>query len=179
MTPLAAVLGGIVAGAVGTVCLDTVEYLRYRRGGGKESPLAWEFAPVDSWDEAPVPRQVAKRVIEGFTRRPLPDRWAFLTSTATHRGYGSAWGAVYGVVAGSLPVWKKEHYASGATAWINDLRRPPGERAVPADLEVRREDAGRAPRVRRGHRSSFPAAREDRLGTSQTGPAGIWSSLIA
>jgi hypothetical protein len=121
MTPLGAVLRGLVAGAVGTVCLDTVEYLRYRRGGGKESPLAWEFAPVDSWEKAPAPGQVAKRVIEGFTQRPLPDRWAWLASTAMHWGYGSAWGAAYGIVAGSLG---RPHpgygLPLGATAWIND-----------------------------------------------------------
>jgi len=40
ITPLAAVAGGLLAGAVGTVCLDTVQYLKYRRGGGTESPLA-------------------------------------------------------------------------------------------------------------------------------------------
>jgi len=53
LTPLAAVAGGVLAGAVGTVCLDTVQYLRYRRAGGRESPLAWEFAPVQTWDKAP------------------------------------------------------------------------------------------------------------------------------
>ena len=74
LTPLAAVAGGLVAGAVGTVCLDAVEYLRYRRKDGKESPLAWEFAPVDSWEQAQAPGQVARRVIEGFTQHPLPDR---------------------------------------------------------------------------------------------------------
>jgi hypothetical protein len=121
LTPLAAVVGGLVAGAVGTVCLDTVEYLRYRRGGGNQGPLAWEFAPVDSWEHAPVPGQVAKRVIEGFTQRQLPDRWAFLTSTAMHWGYGSAWGALYGVVAGSLRQPRASYGVPlGATAWITD-----------------------------------------------------------
>jgi hypothetical protein len=67
LTPLAAVAGGLLAGAVGTVCLDTVQYLRYRRTGGRESLLAWEFAPVPTWDKAPAPGQVARRVIEGFT----------------------------------------------------------------------------------------------------------------
>ena len=59
LTPLAAVAGGILAGAVGTVCLDAVQYLKYRRSGGTEDPLAWEFAPIDSWDKAPDPGQVA------------------------------------------------------------------------------------------------------------------------
>ena len=102
ITPLAAVVAGLLAGAVGTVALDTVQYVRHRRAGGKESPLAWEFAPVDSWEKAPDPGQVAKRLVEGFTQRELPDRWAWLTSTAAHWSYGSAAGALYGIVAGSL-----------------------------------------------------------------------------
>ena len=102
MTPLAAVVGGLAAGAVGTVCMDTVRYLRYRRAGGTDSPLAWEFGPVDSWEKAPDPGQAVKRLIEGFTQRKIPDRWAWLISTAAHWGYGSSAAAAYGVVAGSL-----------------------------------------------------------------------------
>jgi hypothetical protein len=103
MTPLAAVVGGLLAGAVGTVCLDAVHYLKYRRAGGTESPLAWEFAPVENWETAPEPGQVAKRLIEGFTQRSLPDRSAWLISTIAHWAYGSAAGAAYGVLAGSRP----------------------------------------------------------------------------
>ena len=44
ITPLAAVAAGLLAGAVGTVGLDTVHYLKYRRAGGTEGPMAWEFA---------------------------------------------------------------------------------------------------------------------------------------
>ncbi|HYY74070.1 MAG TPA: hypothetical protein VE662_04545 [Solirubrobacterales bacterium] len=120
ITPLAAVVGGLLAGAVGTVSLDTVQYLMHRRAGGKESPLAWEFAKVDSWEEAPDPGQVAKRLIEGFTGRELPDRWAWPISTAAHWSYGSAWAALYGIVAGSL---RKPHalygLPLGAVAWIS------------------------------------------------------------
>ena len=103
MTPLAAMTAGMLAGAAGTVCLDAVHYLKYRRGGGTDSPLAWEFAPVESWETAPDPGQVAKRVLEGFTQRKLPDRSAWLTSTIAHWAYGSAAGAAYGILAGSLP----------------------------------------------------------------------------
>ena len=102
LTPLAAVAGGLLAGAVGTVCLDTVQYLKYRRAGGRESPLAWEFAPVQTWDKAPAPGQVARRVIEGFTQRKLSDRWAWPVSTAMHWAYGSGAAALYGILAGSL-----------------------------------------------------------------------------
>lgn len=102
MTPLAAVTSGLLAGAVGTACIDSVRYLTYQRGGGQDAPLAWEFAPVDGWAQAPDPGQVTKRVVEGFTRKQIPDRWAWLTSTVAHWAYGSVMAAGYGIVAGSL-----------------------------------------------------------------------------
>jgi hypothetical protein len=102
ITPLAAVAAGLLAGAVGTVGLDGVHFLKYRRRGGPEGPLAWEFAPVKRWDDAPAPGQVARRVIEGFARRELPDRWAWVGSTVAHWAYGSLAAGAYGVVAGSL-----------------------------------------------------------------------------
>jgi hypothetical protein len=102
LTPLAAVVGGFLAGAVGTVALDTYGYLRYKRGGGTDSPLAWEFPKLERWEQAPAPGQVARRVIEGFTQEQLPDRYANLVSNIMHWGYGAVNGAVYGVLAGSL-----------------------------------------------------------------------------
>jgi hypothetical protein len=120
MTPLAAIAGGLLAGAIGTVSMDTVRYVKYRRGGGHDSALAWEFGPVDSWEQAPDPGQVTKRLIEGFTQREIPDRWAWLTSTLTHWAYGSAAGALYGVLAGSM---RRPHalygLPFGATVWVS------------------------------------------------------------
>jgi uncharacterized membrane protein YagU involved in acid resistance len=102
LTPLAAVAGGVLAGAVGTAVMDAVLYARYRRSGGAVAPMAWEFPPIENWEKASAPGQVARRVIEGFTQRPIPDRWARLTTTVAHWAFGSASGAAYGVVAGSL-----------------------------------------------------------------------------
>ena len=121
LTPLAAAAAGLLAGAVGTVCLDAVQYLKYRRAGGTESPRAWEFAPVDSWETAPAPGQVARRVIEGFTQRKLPDRSAWAISTAMHWAYGSTAGAAYGIVAGSLPTPRPVYgLPLGAALFAND-----------------------------------------------------------
>jgi hypothetical protein len=121
MTPLAAVAAGLLAGAVGTVCLDAVHYLKYRRGGGSDSPLTWEFAPVENWEAAPDPGQVAKRVLEGFTQRKLSDRSAWLISTITHWAYGSAAGAAYGIVAGSLPAPRPDYGVPfGAVVFAGD-----------------------------------------------------------
>jgi hypothetical protein len=110
LTPLAAIAAGLAAGAVGTVCMDTLRYVRYRRAGGKDSPLRWEFAPVDSWEKAPDPGQIGKRLIEGFTQRELSDRWAWPVSTVMHWGYGSGAGMAYGLLAGSL---RKPHAVYG------------------------------------------------------------------
>jgi hypothetical protein len=118
LTPLGAVVAGLLAGGVGTICLDTVQYLKQRRAGGTESPLAWEFAPVDSWETAPDPGQVVRRVIEGFTQRKLPDRWAWPISTVAHWAYGSTAAAGYGVLAGSARRPNPAYgLPFGATVW--------------------------------------------------------------
>jgi hypothetical protein len=103
LTPLGAVLRGGVAGAVGTVVMDAVWYARYRRGGGDKDPLAWEFGlDVQSWEQAPAPAQLGRRLYEAFTKRPLPVSRAALVNNVMHWGYGVAWGAQFGVLAGSL-----------------------------------------------------------------------------
>jgi hypothetical protein len=119
MTPLAAVVWGLLAGVVGTASIDAVRYLTYRRGGGQDAPLAWEFPPVDSWDKAPAPGLVVKRVAEGFTGKKIPDRRAFLISTLGHWAYGSASAAVYGIVAGSLRRPRPRYgLPFGAAVWL-------------------------------------------------------------
>ena len=103
------------------LCLDAVHSLKYHRAGGTDSALAWEFAPVASWETAPDPGQVAKRVLEGFTQRKLPDRSAWLISTLAHWAYGSAAGMAYGILAGSLPAPHPRYGVPfGATVFTSD-----------------------------------------------------------
>lgn len=111
LTPLGAVLRGALAGAVGTAAMDLVWFARYKRDGGEQGFVAWEFGEgITSWDDVSAPGQVGKRVVEGFLQQELPDRWARLTNNVMHWTYGSLWGAQYGVVAGSAgtepkPAW--------------------------------------------------------------------------
>jgi hypothetical protein len=103
MTPVGAVVRGLVAGAVGTLAMDTLLYARYRRGGGKEAFRQWEFSSdVRSWDDAPAPAQVGRRVVEGVFQRKLPDSQARPINNVTHWAYGIVAGATYGLLAGSL-----------------------------------------------------------------------------
>ncbi len=104
MTPLGAVVRGLLAGAVGTLAMDTLLYVRYRRGGGTEGFRQWEFsADVKTWDDAPAPAQVGRRLFEGLFRRTLPDSRARLVGNITHWAYGMSAAGAYGLIAGSLP----------------------------------------------------------------------------
>jgi hypothetical protein len=118
--PLGAVAWGLVAGAVGTAAMDALWFARYRRGGGDSDFESWEFsAGLDSWDQAPAPAQVGKRLVEGLFKRDLaPDR-ARLVNNVTHWTYGMLGGAQYGLLACSLKaprVWYGLPFGAGVWA---------------------------------------------------------------
>jgi hypothetical protein len=47
--------------------MDTFLFARYRRNGGDSSPGDWESsAGVTSWEQAPAPAHVGKRLVEGL-----------------------------------------------------------------------------------------------------------------
>ena len=103
-TPIEAVAGGLAAAVAGTAVKDLVGFMRYRSGGGKSRLLDWEFsAGVTDWTNAPDPAQVGRRVVEGVFDRELPASFARATNNTVHWAYGSSWGALYGLIAGSLP----------------------------------------------------------------------------
>jgi len=103
ITPLGAIARGVGAGAVGTAAVDLIWFGRHRRGGGTSNLVDWEFSKgLDDWEAAPAPVQVGRRLVEGFLQRELNPDKAALTNNATHWGYGLLWGALYGILAGSL-----------------------------------------------------------------------------
>jgi hypothetical protein len=118
LTPLGAVVGGAVAGAAGTVAMDSLWYYRYRKGGGKEPFLAWEFSVgLKDWDDAPAPAQVGRRIYEGLFQTQLPPESAALTNNVMHWLYGLGWGAAYGIVAGTVPIRIRHGLGFGALVW--------------------------------------------------------------
>jgi hypothetical protein len=103
MTPLGAVARGLTAAAVGTLAMDLALFARYKRSEGKNGFRAWELSSgIESWEQAPAPAQVGKRLFEGLFQRALPDQQAPLGNNITHWGYGILNGAPYGLVVGSL-----------------------------------------------------------------------------
>jgi hypothetical protein len=118
-TALAAVTDGLAAATVGTLAMDLLLYLRYRRGGGGSDFRRWEFSSdLTGWDQAPAPAHVGKRVVEGLFGKELPDRQAPLVNNITHWGYGVLNGAPFGIVAGSLTSPRVRYGALfGASVW--------------------------------------------------------------
>ena len=103
---LSSLLGGLLAGAAGTLAMDAFLYLRYRRGGsgGDSSFTSWEFASgITSWDQTSAPARVGKLLFETTLHRELPASQASLTTNVMHWGYGLTWGAVFGFAVGSRP----------------------------------------------------------------------------
>jgi hypothetical protein len=111
---------GVAASALGTLAMDAVLYLRYRRAGGESAFGAWETsAGLASWDDAPAPAKVGKKMVEAVTRRELSPRHVRTVNNITHWGYGLFAGAQYGILAGSLPRSPKLRYGLpfGAGVW--------------------------------------------------------------
>ncbi len=99
---MGALARGVVAAGLGTLAMDLVVYRRYRADGGEQAFGDWELsAGLEDWDGAAAPAQVGRRLVEGLFQVELAPRWARLTNNVMHWGYGLAWGAQYGVVAGS------------------------------------------------------------------------------
>lgn len=109
---------GIAASALGTLSMDLFLYRRYRREGGKSGFGDWESsAGLATWEDAPAPAKVGKRMIETITRRELSPRYARLVNNATHWGYGMSAGAPFGLLAAS----PKLRYGPpfGASVWAS------------------------------------------------------------
>jgi hypothetical protein len=89
---------GVAAGSAGTLAMDTLLYRRYHHSGGQSGFLAWESSEgVESWEHAPAPALVGKRLLESMVKRQVSPRYARLLNNATHWGFGLAAGAAYGL----------------------------------------------------------------------------------
>jgi hypothetical protein len=119
ITPLGTIARGLSAGAFGTLAMDLLWFVRYRRQGGESGFFTWEFcSDVHSWEEAPAPAQVGKRLLEGLFERELLPQRAALVNNVTHWAYGMLSGAQYAIVAGSLSAPRIRYgLLFGASVW--------------------------------------------------------------
>lgn len=89
---------GAAGGAAGTLAMDLVWYARYRRGGGTQSFIDWETAAgTTSYDGAPAPAQVGRKLSTAVLgREPSPSSARAMTN-AVHWATGVQWGMAYGL----------------------------------------------------------------------------------
>lgn len=111
---------GAAAGLAGTAAMDLVWFARYRRSGGKNGFVEWEFSSgLEDWQDAPAPAQVGKRLVETLFRRELPPEAAASTNNATHWGTGMMWGALFGLATARLaPPTIRHGLVLGPAAWL-------------------------------------------------------------
>jgi hypothetical protein len=119
MSTIDSMVRGVAASAPGTLAMDASLYRQYRHDGGTVAFPAWESSGgVSSWESAPAPALVAKRLLEAVFKRDLAPRYARLLNNATHWGFGLAAGAGYGLLLGSRrdpKVWYGLPF--GAAVW--------------------------------------------------------------
>ena len=103
--------------------MDLLWFYRYRRGGGEDGFVDWEFSRgLDSWEGAGAPAQVGRRLFEGLFQRQLPGKRAALVNDVMHWAYGLAWAIGYGVRASSTPPRPtgRSGLAFGSVVWAGD-----------------------------------------------------------
>jgi hypothetical protein len=121
MSALGSITRGVTASAVGTLAMDTWLYREYRHDGSETGFGAWESSEgTVSFQDAPAPAKVAKKLLEAVLRREVPPRYARALNNLTHWGFGLAAGAGYGLLmsSGRRP---KIAYGPpfGAAVWAN------------------------------------------------------------
>ena len=138
----------LLAGAAGTAAMDALLFVRYRQGGGK-SKLEDLGVPrgSPSWDEAPAPAQVGKRLIEGlFAASSFRPSRAPLVNNVTHWALRDprrrAVRRRRRVIAPAAdPLWAAVRSERSGRAVTWSCR----QQALQADLGVRPQDAGQGP----------------------------------
>ena len=121
-TPLGAVVRGIAAGVVGTGFMTLAQTLPAKLqssdGGSQDEHSDQQHDEQDPWEQASAPAKVAKRISEGvFDHEVSPERIPLLMH-AMHWGYGTAWGAVYGIAQARAPAAPLRHgLLFGTAVW--------------------------------------------------------------
>lgn len=114
---------GAVAGVIGTLLMDGLWYRRYRRGGGEQDVVSWEFGPRPaSWEEAPAPGRAGRALAKALLGLDLPVAWAGLVTNVMHWGYGPLWAAQFGAIAAgtALRPGVVSGAGFGALVWASD-----------------------------------------------------------
>jgi uncharacterized membrane protein YagU involved in acid resistance len=116
-SPLGAFCGGLVAGFAGALAQSLFFSCTRKLAPEPSTP---EFEPAEPEQRTEMPTQtVARRMTEQLARRGPLEHGAG-AAQAVHFAFGSAWGGLYGLVAGTLPstATLKGSVAFGTLVWL-------------------------------------------------------------
>lgn len=125
-------------------CATFEGWVRDRNEGQSVHSLEYEaYVPLAETEGETILREARERFalvgaagVHRIGHLRLGDLAVWVGVTAEHRGAAfDACRYIIDEAKARLPIWKKEHYASGATAWINCATR--GEHAAPASRPPR------------------------------------------
>ncbi len=106
-TPLGAIGRGLTAGVGATALMTTAQELSARlqassddhqEDSGDQQEPRGDQQDQDPWEQASVPAKLARRVSEGVFEHELSPQRIPLLTHGMHWAYGTAWGAVYGLI---------------------------------------------------------------------------------
>lgn len=100
-SPLGAVARGLAAGVAGTAVMTGWQDLSARIQSSGESEGQESSEPSDPWEEASAPAKVGRRLVKALLQKDIPVDRIGLTTNVMHWGYGTGWGVVYGLIAGT------------------------------------------------------------------------------
>lgn len=112
---------GLAAGAVGTLFMTAWQELSGELQSSAEDGVSEPPSQsCDPWEEASAPAKVAKRISEGLFHKRVSAERIPLLSNLMHWGYGTGWGTVYGLAAGSAHrnPGLKDGIVFGTTVWL-------------------------------------------------------------
>lgn len=115
MTPLGAVARGLAAGLAGTAVMTVyqVAVQKLQSSGSDDSQNGDQ-----SWQDAPAPAQVGRRVLTGVFRQRVDEDKIPVLTHGVHWAYGTALGVLYGLAQGTLRAHPLRHgLAFGTGVW--------------------------------------------------------------
>lgn len=101
MNPRKALVRGALAGVAGTAAMTALQELVAGLQSSDGSDVDAEGESEDSsqdWEQASAPAQVGKRIIEGIFHKEADPKLISPLTHAMHWGYGTGWGAVFGLI---------------------------------------------------------------------------------
>jgi molybdopterin synthase catalytic subunit len=131
-----AILQRALADARAGACVTFEGWVRNRNEGQAVQSLEYEaYVPLAEKEGEKILREAREKFalvgaacVHRTGHLPLGDLAVWVAVTAEHRGAAfDACRYIIDEAKARLPIWKKEHYTSGATAWINCATR--GEHA--------------------------------------------------